>query len=289
MRVLTREHGRGVPDGCKPFAGDLAVVDTVPVQFVDGADVLYHCAAELRDESLMHAVNVDGTSHLLDLASGRVRRWVQLSSVGVYGPCRVGPVREDAVPNPVNRYERTKAEADRLVVEAAARSGFEWTMLRPSNVYGPDMPNASLRQLAAAVRRRRFFFIGPQGATANYVYVDNVVAALMLCGWHPHAANRVFNLSDCCALEAFVGAMAVACGSPAPQCRLPEGLVRLLAMAFRWVPGNPLTSARIDAMTGRATYPTDRIAAELGYVPATSMEEGVALSVLAWESKESTR
>lgn len=289
VRVLTRGHGGSVPQGCERFVGDLAVPDALPAGFVVGADVLYHCAAELHDESLMQAVNVDGTSRLLDLAAGRVRRWAQLSSVGIYGCRRTGEVREDAAPNPANAYERTKAEADRLVVAAAERGGFEWTMLRPSNVYGPDMPNASLRQLAAAVRRGLFFFIGTPGAAANYVHVDNVVAALVLCGTHPRAAGQVFNVSDWCTFEDFVGTVAAACGVPAPRCRLPEAPLRMLATAFSWLSANPLTTARIDAMTGRATYPTDRIMAELGYVPVVRMEEGVALAVAAWESKGNTR
>lgn len=276
VRILTRIPDATPPSGYTTFVGDLTVSDTVPAAFLDGVDVLYHCAAELRDESAMAAVNVGGTRRLLELAPGRIRRWVQLSSVGVYGPRRAGAVYEDATPNPANAYERTKAEADRLVMEAAAEGGFEWTMLRPSIVYGPDMPNASLRQLAAMVRRGLFFFIGAPGAMANYVHVDDVVAALVLCGTHPCAPGRVFNLSACRAFEDFIAAIAAACGVPMPTRRLPEGLVRMLAAAFGWLPGNPLTAARIDAMTGRVTYPADRIAAELGFVCQVPLDAGIA-------------
>lgn len=276
VRVLTRTVDCTLPNGYTAFVGDLAVPDTVPAAFLDGAEVFYHCAGELRNESAMAAVNVGGTRRLLGLAPGRIHRWVQLSSVGVYGPRRAGAVYEDAPLNPANTYERTKAEADRLVEEAAAEGGFEWTMLRPSIVYGPGMPNASLRQLAAMVRRGLFFFIGGPGARANYVHVDDVVAALVLCGTHPRAPGRVFNLSDCSAFEDFIAAIAAACGVSMPKRRLPERLVRMLAAAFGWLPGNPLTVARIDAMTGRATYPADRIAAELGFACQVPLAAGIA-------------
>lgn len=278
VRILTRRQDGAIPlpNGCTAFIGDLTVPDGIPAAFLTDVDVLYHCAAELRDESIMEAVNVGGTRHLLAAASGRIRRWVQLSSVGVYGPRRAGAVREDAPLNPINTYERTKAEADRLVPEAAVRGGFEWTMLRPSIVFGPDMPNPSLRQLAAMVRRGLFFFIGAPRAMANYVHVDDVVAALVLCGTHPRAPGQVFNLSDCRPFEEFIAAIAAACGVPMPKRRLPEGLVRMLAAAFGWLPGNPLTAPRIDAMTGRATYPADRIAAELGFVCQVPLDVGIA-------------
>jgi nucleoside-diphosphate-sugar epimerase len=152
-------------------------------------------------------------------------------------------------------------------------------MLRSSIVFGPDMPNPSLRQLAAMVRRGLFFFIGAPGATANYVHVDNVVAALMLCGTAPRAAGQIYNLSDCRSFEDFIAAIAATCGVPIPTRRLPEPLVRALAATFGWLPRNPLTQARIDAMTGRASYPVDKIAAQLGYGHVVSMEAGIAATL----------
>jgi len=122
VRVLTRRSpaASGLPDAVQQFQGDLrsGVKDHLP--FVDGADVLYHCAAELDDESGMHAVHVEGTQHLLEAARGRVGRWVHLSSVGVYGRAPGGLIAEEAPLQPATTYERTKAESERLVMEAAS-------------------------------------------------------------------------------------------------------------------------------------------------------------------------
>jgi nucleoside-diphosphate-sugar epimerase len=59
-----------------------------------GADVLCQCAAERPDALRMNAVNVEGTRKLLAAAVGNVGRWIQLSSLGVYGSTRSGVVRE---------------------------------------------------------------------------------------------------------------------------------------------------------------------------------------------------
>src|SRR5260370_13194421 len=81
IRVLTR-RGRVQP-GARVFRGDLL---TDPLHaFVEGADVVFHCAGELRREEAMRALHVDGTRRLVEAARGRVPRWVQLSSVGAYG------------------------------------------------------------------------------------------------------------------------------------------------------------------------------------------------------------
>lgn len=251
-------------------------------RFCDGADVVYHCAAQLRDPARMHGVNVLGTRRLLELANGRCGRWVQLSSVGVYGPAREGMVDETSRVAPQGEYETTKAESDRLLQEAADRGSFNYTILRPSIVFGPGMSNRSLYQLISMVARRLFFYVGAPGASANYVYVDNVVDALIACGTLPAAKGRVYNLSDFRTMEQFIGAIAASLGNPAPRLRVPEPAVRWVAHAFGWLPGFPLTASRVDALTSHAQYSNSRIERELGYLHRVSMEDGLRRMVESW-------
>lgn len=275
VRVLTRGAGKNLPAEVEIFRGDLGQPGCFFEDFLQGADLLFHCAAELKNSGRCQVVNVEGAERLIASARGRLKRWVQLSSVGVYGPHRCGEVREDAAINPANTYECTKAEADLLVAETAANGKLEAVVVRPSTVFGPGMPNRSLFQLAAMIRRRLFFFIGPPGASANYVPVDNVVDALVLCGTHPAAAGKVFNVSDWTTVESFTAAMADALGVPSPRWRLPLAPVRGLARLAEWIPGSPLTVARVDALTGRARYPTDRIETELGFRHRQSLTEAL--------------
>lgn len=277
VRVLSRQPGQVAQrwPGVTTIGGDLAAADALPAGFLDGVDVLYHCAAELRDAARMDAVNVAGTARLIDLAAGRIRHWVQLSSVGVYGPYRDGSIDETAPLAPQNRYEQTKAEADRLLMARAGQAGFTWTLLRPSNVYSPQMSNRSLFQLIAMIDRGLFFFVGPRGASANYIHAQNVVEALLLCAAHPAAPGRIFNLSDYRPLEDFVATIAAALERRAPARRLPEALVRMLAGLTGWLPGNPLSAARIDALTLRSRYDTGAIEHLLGYRHRISMEDGL--------------
>lgn len=283
VRILSR---RALPRdmsemGVAGYLGELP--KTVPAGFAKNADVLYHCAAEIGDASRCWAVNADGTSRLLQQAEG-VGRWVQLSSVGVYGPKRSGMVTEDSPTHPDNAYERSKAEGDSRVIAQARASGLNYAILRPSNVFGPDMPNRSLRQLAEAIRRRAFCFVGAPGASANFIFVDNVVDALYLCATHPRAVQRIYNLSDSRTMEDFVAAIAANLRVPPPRLRLPAAPLRLLAAVAQYVPGSILTPGRIDALSSRVAYPADRIARELGYRHLVSMEDGLAHTLAAFFS-----
>lgn len=280
VRVLTRRTQEDFPPQTVICEGDLT--GTLPRALVDNTDVLFHCAGEIRDPRRMYAVNVSGTANLIALASGCVGRWVQLSSVGTYGPRLEGEVTEEAQELPLGPYEISKSRADGLVAAAAGKGAFEYSVLRPSIVFGAGMPNRSLFQMIGMIDRGLFFFIGKRGAAANYVHVDNAVAALLLCAREAAAGGRVYNLSDHRSMEAFVAAIATALGRPVPRLRLPKAPMRVAARLLSAVPGFPLTVARVQALCGRASYPIDRIARELGYRHSVSMEEGLAETVRAW-------
>lgn len=276
VRVLSR---RSVADGENSainwFPGDLAGIDRLE-SFVDGADILYHCAGEIRDESRMKRVHVEGTQRLIQAATGRIGRWVQLSSVGAYGRRLAGTVTEDTELAPLGTYEVSKVESDRLVTAAAEYGAFESVILRPSNVFGAEMSNRSLFGLIEMIRCGWFFFVGPPGASANYIHVGNVVESLVLCGAKANAVGQVYNLSDHRTMEQFVAAISSSMGKTAPRLRLPKDVVSVLASLFGVLPGFPLSQARVDALSGRAVYLPDKIEKDLGYRHVVSMEAGLA-------------
>ncbi len=269
--------------GVEWFAGDLSQPSGIPREFVQGLDTLYHCAAELRDLSRAEAVNVEGTSRLLDAARGEVGRWIQLSSAGVYGRKIDGLVDEDTAEQPQGVYETTKASSDAIVRQAAAEGAFPPpVILRPTIVFGPDMPNQSVFQLVRLIDRGLFFFAGPPGASANYVELTCVVQALAHCATDPRAAGRTYILSDSRTIESFAGAIADALGRPRPRLRLPAQAARTVAMAGSLIPGFPLTQSRVDAMTTRCRYDGERICRELDYSYPVTVEQGLRELVSAW-------
>lgn len=287
VRVLSRRPvtGFGMQDSVQSCLGDVTDQSTLR-SFVDGVDVLYHCAGEIRDTSQMEAVHVDGTRNLLAAADGKINHWVQLSSVGVYGPVSAGLITEQTGLNPVGPYEITKLISDQLVIAAANSGSFSYSILRPSNVFSGEMKNQSLFGLMRMIDKGMFFFIGKPGASANYIYVDNVVDALLLCGTAPTAKGRIYNLSDYCSLEEFVTTIASLLGKKIPTLRAAEPLARILVNTFGKIPAFPLTQSRIDALTNRSIYSISCIQQELGYEHRISMEEGLQHLVTAYGNRK---
>lgn len=247
--------------------------------FLDNASIIYHCAGEIKNTSLMHELHVSGIKRLLDAVRAKISatkqpvHWVQLSSVGAYGPPAGAAnerrvVTEETVCKPVGEYEVTKTKADKLLVEfAKTQPLFTYTILRPSNVVASSMPNQSLRSMVGMIKRRLFFYIGSRTAVANYVHLDDVVAALLLCGEDTRGQGQVFNLSNDCALSDMVGTIAKSSGIKPPSLCVPELPLRLFVKLISMMMRTPLTQDRIDALVRHTNYSTNKLRDILGFVP----------------------
>jgi len=102
---------------------------------VSDVDAVFHCAAELNDESKMYDVNVKGVETLLRiLKTSSVNYLCYISSAGVVGPTQEKIVTEETVCQPHNMYEKTKYEAEKIVIESEFKGHV--CILRPTNVIG---------------------------------------------------------------------------------------------------------------------------------------------------------
>lgn len=287
MRLLTRK-ARADDALCEFRQVDLLDPDAAIDQLFEDVEVFYHCAGELNRHDRMRALHVDATQRLLEAAvrhigrTGRSLHWVQLSSVGVYGPPPGAPeifrsVDERAQPAPLGEYEVTKAMSDQLVLDFSARhAGLTCTLLRPSIVIADDMPNQSLRSLVSAVRRGAFFYIGNRDAIATYVHVDDVVDALLLCGVHEAAVGQIFNLSNDCRLSALVDAIRRRAGRTGQVICLPATPLRAVVRLLSGFVPLPLNASRIDALMKQTTYPCTKIQAILGFAPTRAVPDLIA-------------
>lgn len=145
VRALVRsaERARGLlPDAVHLVEGDVTDPASVQAAMV-GVGCVYHVAGLpeqwQRDPGIFQRVNVDGTRHMIEaaLAVG-VQSFVYTSTIDVFEWPAQGTFDEsrlDQQPK-ASYYERSKQQADRLVVEAMER-GLPARFVHPSGVYGP--------------------------------------------------------------------------------------------------------------------------------------------------------
>ena len=71
VNILSRRN-LTLNNGAKLFVGDLSSPDVNLFDFIDHIDILYHCAGEINNESLMEEMHVNGTQRLVNAAKGKV-------------------------------------------------------------------------------------------------------------------------------------------------------------------------------------------------------------------------
>jgi nucleoside-diphosphate-sugar epimerase len=191
VRVLTRK-GYPVP-GARIFKADLS--DSVALNdFVRGADLVFHCAAELRNVSKMREVNIFGTTAIRTLVEKHhVRYFCHLSSAGVVGSTTESVVDEDTACKPQNEYESTKLEAE--IVARAPIHGCNTVILRPTNVVDENhLGELSLPASGSFKNRIKAFVKG--GEVAHIVHAEDVArAAVFFTDQTPSTNPRVFFVS----------------------------------------------------------------------------------------------
>lgn len=287
LRLISRVP-RKPSEQIEIFNADLVNPEARLSGLFEQVSVFYHCAGEVNNALMMRPLHVDGTQRLLDeaqkhiLRTGQSLHWVQLSSVGVYGP-PVGKVDmprevgETSPLHPSGEYETTKSESDQLVLQLATQEPrFTCSILRPSIVVASDMPNQSVKSLVNAIRRGKFFYIGTTAAISTYVHVEDVIDALLLIGQDARAKGHIFNLSNDCCLCELVEAIHRYDRTDSHVFTVPVAPLRLLVHLLTPIVNLPLTQERIDAMINRTRYPNRKIREILDYSPARSIPEIIA-------------
>jgi dihydroflavonol-4-reductase len=125
---------------------ELAFGDTRDAEAVNaavfGCDPVIHAAGKFRfwgESSEFTSVNVKGTRNVLEAARcAGVRRFVHISTIAVIGnPCPGVFITEDTPCNPVDDYQRSKLDGEKLALAYHADHGLPVIVLRPGAFYGP--------------------------------------------------------------------------------------------------------------------------------------------------------
>jgi nucleoside-diphosphate-sugar epimerase len=258
---------------------------------VDGVHIVYNVAAMYRQvgvaESEYRAVNVDAVRALVQVsAEAGVTRVVQCSTVGVHGDVTHPPANEDAPLRPGDVYQRSKLEGEQAGRDAAGRAGIEYTVARPTGIYGPG--DRRLLKLFRGVAHRRFVTLGSGEIFYHLTFVTDVAEGLRLCGELPGAAGGTFILAgeEVTTLNQLVSAIAHESGVMPPLLHMPVwpfwlagALCEALCVPLRIEP--PLYRRRVDFFTKSRAFDISHARTELGFAPAVSLAEGIRRT-LAW-------
>jgi UDP-glucose 4-epimerase len=176
---------------------------------LQGVECVYHLAARVSvPESMRYpreynAVNVGGTVSVLEaMRDVGVRRLVFVSSGAIYGDQANQPMHEGLPPNPLSPYAVSKLAAEQYVHTIGRLWDFETVSLRVFNAYGPgqQLPATHPPVIPYFIRQTlgngSLVVHGDGSQTRDFVYIDDVVDALLAAATAPNVNRRVINVGS---------------------------------------------------------------------------------------------
>lgn len=172
-------------------------------------DCVYHLAAKVSvPESVLYPreyniINVGGTVSVMEaMRDVGVKRVVLTSSGAVYGDQQGQPLSENTAPDPHSPYAVSKLAAEYYVRTIGSLWGIETVSLRVFNAYGPHQPLPAAHPpviphfLHQASRGGTLVIHGKGDQTRDFVFIDDVVEALVAAATAPGIDRQVFNVGS---------------------------------------------------------------------------------------------
>jgi nucleoside-diphosphate-sugar epimerase len=210
-----------------------------------------------QNPSLASEVMATGLINLLEAAvRHRVKKFVYISSSMVYGDFE-NNVTEYAPCDPQGQYGIMKYMGEKLVQDYSRKFGFDYTIIRPSAVYGElDVEDRVVSKFMLAAMRNQPLRVKGQGEVLDFTYVEDAAMGIVQAALSDAANNKIYNITrsadeEYTLLRAAQLAIEVAGGYGYIQ---PEG--RDLSFPKR---------GRLDI---------SRAVADFGYSPTVNVEEG---------------
>ena len=164
-------------------------------------EIIFHLAASLiRERNFdrfdhIHNVNHNGTLNLLlALKNVPYHNFIFTSTSEIYGSNKP-PFSEDQTPDPASPYSLTKIYAEQLINSFSTTYNKPFTILRLFNFFGKDMSsNFFIPQMIKALENNSTFEMTEGAQKRDFLYVDDVVQALILSAGQKIGQNETFNV-----------------------------------------------------------------------------------------------
>jgi nucleoside-diphosphate-sugar epimerase len=215
-------------------------------------------------------VNCRGNLVLLE-ALRTVNRDATLVFVGSrlqYGRQTVQPVDEDRVPEPLCLHAIHKATVESYLKLYATLYGLRYTIARVTNPYGPGQPPGRTdygvvnRLIHLALANDTLTLYGDGFQQRDYIYVDDVVCALMRLAASPSSRGRAYNVGS---------------GVGTRMIDMADTIIELAGAGHVEHVAWPELAEQIE--TGDFVSDIGRIREEIGWTAAVSLRDGLQRTI----------
>ncbi|NJK51647.1 MAG: NAD-dependent epimerase/dehydratase family protein [Leptolyngbyaceae cyanobacterium SU_3_3] len=263
--------------GIQPVPTD-AVTNWVSANGLPGIDVVIHLAARahiLQDSAVNPEAEFDHTNHIgtanlvRQAIAANVKHFIFISSIGAMATLSDRILTEQTPCHPDTPYGRSKLAAEQALINLTQGSPMTYTILRPTLVYGPGNPG-NMERLLKLVKRRLPLPLGAINNQRSFIYVENLVDAILRSIEHPAAVNQTFLVSDGEDLSTpqLIQRLASCLGCSAPLLLIPPAIIQALGQ----LTGKTDTVSRL---LGSLSVDSTKIRETLNWTPPYTVNQGL--------------
>ena len=223
--------------------------------------------------------NVIGNRDLIDAAiRANVRRFVDTSSVAVYGLPTKGIITEESPTAPYDAYSETKLASKGALFER--KYEIEVVIIRPAQVIGEQDSRWTLQPFEK-VRDGQIVLVGSGKGTFNPTYIGNLVKLFELASQKSEAVGQVYNGVDTTiTFGEYVQYFERMLEIEAKRLRAPLWSAVLAARALEFVSPltrihPPLSGSDLRFLDGQVSFSNEKARKELGWVPTVSIPQAM--------------
>ena len=185
------------------YYGDVGNRKSIEPAF-NGVDCVVHAAAGTSgDKKDCDMATVEGTKNVLLLcAENNIKKLIYISSCSVYGVSDYKTneiVKEESslerFPSKRGNYSASKQEAESFVINQMKNSSLPIVILRPGTIFGPG-GGVYTPMMGFSLMNKVFMVIGNGRSELPFVYIDNLVDAIIKSVQMKEANNQIFNVVD---------------------------------------------------------------------------------------------
>jgi nucleoside-diphosphate-sugar epimerase len=198
---------------CKIKTRKLYQIDITDVSSVNFAmkvyqpDIVIHLASFPRQKVVNSnpaagsRVMSEGLLNLLEAsAKNNVKKFVYVSSSMVYGNFNrqesINGIDETADCSPIGQYAILKLAGEMLVKDYGRKYNIDYTILRPSAVYGPlDVEDRVISKFLSQALRGEVLNVDGPDELLDFTHVDDTATGVALASISDYTSNATYNLS----------------------------------------------------------------------------------------------
>lgn len=254
-------------------------------------DIVIHLAGKAHDlknvssPNEYYKVNTELSKEVFDVfLTSEAKVFITLSSVKAVADEVDGELSEDAIPNPITHYGKSKLLAEQYILSKPIPDGKRVYILRPCMIHGPGN-KGNLNLLYSLVSKGLPWPLGLFQNSRSYLSIENLCFIIKELIDREEIPSGVYNVADDVPLSTnqMINMIAESKGKKACILNLSLKIIKIFALVGDFLK-LPLNSERLQKLTESYVVSNNKLKVALGKPLPVSSREGLIRTFQSFSS-----